>query len=170
MRSVVTRFLHRLLRLPQATERGLTLTEVVVVGVLAALVMLALTGFYVNSQGTWIDASSQAVTQRELSLVLQAIADSVHVASSANVNPATHTLILLDSGGNEFCRFWLGSSDSLIHLGQGASIDHGPIGGSTVTRFDLEATISCVKVLGLEMKTATGRRVSMSTLAAFYNK
>ena len=57
------------------SERGLTLTELVVVGVLATLVMLALTGFYFNSQRTWLEGSSQALTQREATLALEHLAD-----------------------------------------------------------------------------------------------
>jgi len=151
-------------------ERGLTLIEVVVVGVLAAIVMVALTGFYISSQGTWIDASSQAVTQREASLALATIADSVRASNSAIVLAGTKTLILLDSAGNEKCRFWFHPGDSLLHLGKGTSVDWGPIGTSKVTAFDLASTATRVNVLALEMRTASGRHVRMSTLAAFYNR
>lgn len=151
-------------------ERGMTLVEVVVVGVLAVIVMLALTGFYINSQGTWIEASSQAVTQREASLILQTLADSVHAASGASVNAGTKTVILLDAGGSEFCRFWLNSSDSLIHIGKGAGADFGPIATSVATRFDLSGDAQHVNVLALELRSASGRLVRMSTSAAFYNQ
>ncbi len=151
-------------------ERGITLVEVVVVGVLAAIVMLALTGFYISSQGTWIDASTQVVTQREASLVLETIADSVHASNSATVNAGTRTLILLDSGGLEKCRFWLNPSDSLIHVGRGTLVDWGPMANSRVSRFDLAATATRVHVLALQMRSANGRVVTMSGGAAFYNR
>ena len=43
--------------MPIHSQRGLTLTEVTVVTVLASIVMLGIVSFYVNSQGTWMDAS-----------------------------------------------------------------------------------------------------------------
>ena len=58
---------------PPLSERGLTLTELTIVGVLACLVMLGLVGFYMSSQGVWMDASAQAITQREATSVIDEI-------------------------------------------------------------------------------------------------
>ena len=44
------------MRLRPLDERGLTLTEVAIVGVIGVLVLLGLGGFYLNSQATWLDA------------------------------------------------------------------------------------------------------------------
>lgn len=161
-------------RSPESTpdlrsESGITLIELAIVGVLAAIVLLALTGFYINSQGSWIEASSQAVTQREVSLALDRIAANVHSAAQAQVNPATSTLILLDAHGTELSRFWV-EADSMLHMGDPTLADHGPMGTSKVLRFEPVATQDFVAIRALEMRSATGRRVTMSTIAAFYNK
>ncbi len=167
---------HRILKERAAVcagldERGLTLMEVTVVGVLAAIVMLALTGFYMNSQGTWMDASAQALTQREASLILGTIADSVHAGSSATIG--AQTLVLNDASGNERCRFWLDPSDSLIHLGASQpgqpSVDQGPIARSIALEFDVTLEPQLVHVTNLTLRSAQGRRVTLSGGAAFYN-
>jgi hypothetical protein len=152
-------------------ERGVTLVEVVVVGVLAVIVMTALTGFYINSQGTWIDSSSLAITQREATLVLGAISDSVHAANSATVNSGSGTIILFDADSppNEICRFWLNSADSLIHEGKD-TFDRGPLATSRVTRFEISGTATGVNIHVLEMRSASGRRVQLSSAASFYNR
>ncbi|HTO91059.1 MAG TPA: hypothetical protein VMJ70_08000 [Candidatus Sulfotelmatobacter sp.] len=150
-------------------ERGITLVEVTVVGVLAAIVMLALTGFYVNSQGTWIDSSSQAVTQREASLVLETLTDSIHVASSAIVT--TGTLILNNADGIERSRFWLEPSDQRVHVGGGnPSVDQGPLETSRATQFVVAANDSMVYVIALQLHTASIDSVTMSTAAALINR
>ena len=46
-------------RVSLRSERGLTLVELAIVGALATLVMLGLTGFYLNSQRLWIEASTK---------------------------------------------------------------------------------------------------------------
>ena len=156
---------------PVRSERGITLVEVTVVGVLAAIVMLALTGFYVNSQGNWIDASGQAVTQRDASFILSSISDSVHVASTADVPPGTNTLILNDITGTERCRFWLSSADQRIHLGiNSPSVDQGPVATSKVTQFVLSKNDSMVYVAPLEMQNTSNHPVSMSIAATMYNR
>lgn len=143
--------------------------EVVVVGVLAAIVMLALTGFYINSQGTWMDASAKALTQREASMVLSSIADSVHASTSATVG--AQTLVLHDNVGAEKCRYWLALGDSLIHLGAGdPTVDQGPIARSTAVKLDFAADAKLVHVTNLTLRTAQGRLVTLSGGAAFYNQ
>lgn len=155
-------------------ERGITLVEVVVVGVLASIVMLALTGFYINSQGTWIEASSQALTQREVSFALETISDSTHSANSALapvvVPNQIQSLILYDYGTPpvEKCTFFVGA-DSLLHQSKGG-VDRGPLATSVVTSFLLSSDADMVRVLALEMRSANGRLIRMSTGAAFYNK
>lgn len=155
-------------------QRGVTLVEVVVVGVLATIVMLAITGFYINSQGTWIEASSQAVTQREATVVLQAISEKAHQAYGADVTGARTILFFVPGpapGGMELCRFWV-ADDSLMHWGDPGAPDRGPLATSKVTRFDLAGSpdSTMVKVLALEMRSANGRLVRLSTNAAFLNR
>jgi Tfp pilus assembly protein PilE len=155
-------------------QRGVTLVEVVVVGVLASVVMLALTGFYINSQATWIDASAQAVTQREVTFVAETIADSVHASYNAIVSTSPTTLILYDAPigtgpAQEKCRFRLDPVDSLIHQWH-LTTDGGPLSYSRVTRFDVTTDGAMVKVLALEMRPSSGRLISESLNAAMYNR
>ena len=150
-------------------ERGITLMEVTVVGVLAAIVMLALTGFYINSQGTWMDASAQALTQREASLLMASISDSVHASASGTVSAGTLTLWYPPPLPTERCHFWLDAGDSLIHVGTPSTPDQGPIVNSVATRFDVAADTSWTTV-SIALRSATGRVVGFSTGAAFYNR
>jgi type II secretory pathway pseudopilin PulG len=151
-------------------QRGVTLVEVVIVGVLASIVMLALTGFYINSQGTWIEASSQALTQREVSFALETIADSVHTAASADPGtPESQSLILFDHDGNETCTFSVDPNDGLLHQSKGG-VDRGALATSAVTRFEVTSDPTMVRILALEMRSAQGRLIGMSTGAVFYNK
>jgi hypothetical protein len=142
--------------------------EVTVVGVLAAIVMLALTGFYINSQGTWIDASAQAITQREGSLVMEAITDSVHRAASAQL--AGGVLTLFDPTPTEICHFWLDSGDSLMHVGNPTQPDQGPLIRSTTTRFDCWANSKMVGITALELRSGNRRTVRFASGAVFYNR
>lgn len=150
-------------------ERGVTLIEVAIVGVLAAIVMLAMTGFYINSQSTWIEASSQAVTQREATTVLEAIGGRAHEAYGADLS-TPQRLVFFDLDG-ECSRFWVGP-DSLMHQGDRLVADRGPMAASVVTRFVLSGSndSTMVKVLSLEMRSANGHLVRLSTNAAFYNR
>ena len=155
----------------------MTLVEVAIVGVLALVVVLALTGFYINSQGTWIDASSQAVAQREATFRMETMADCVHASASSDVATA-HTLILFEppppnGTGTEKCRFSWNLVDSLIHKGTGnPSVDGGPMGQSKVVAFDVTENSShtMVRILKLQVRSANGRLITMSTNAAFFNQ
>lgn len=155
----------------------MTLVEVTIVGVLAMIVVLALTGFYINSQGTWIDASSQAVAQREATFIMETMADSTHASASADVATA-HTLILFEppppyGTGTEKCRFLWNLSDSLIHQWSGNPfVDQGPLGQSKVVGFDVaeNAGRTMVRILKLQVRSANGRVITMSTNAAYFNQ
>jgi hypothetical protein len=152
-------------------QRGITLVEVTVVGVLAAIVMLAMTGFYINSQGTWIDSSAQAVTQREASLVLEVLTDSIHTATSATVSAGPPLLVLYNVDGIERSRFWLEPSDQRIHMGGGnPSVDQGPLETSHVTQFVVGKNDSMVCITALQLHTASTDSVTFSTAAALLNR
>ena len=69
----------------QPAERGITLTELTIVMALAALVTVGLMTFYLNSQGVWLDGSSQALTQRDATLVLERITRQTRLAKIAYV-------------------------------------------------------------------------------------
>ena len=156
-------------------EAGLTLTEVTVVMIIGTIIMAGLVGFYLASQGLWLDASTQAITQREASLVASAIRDSVRVANHAqafSVPDALHQQLALYRLKNDTVPcyyFWWDASDSLIHAGPtigGAS--SGPMIVSHAERFQVTATSQAVRV-DMRLRSATGSAVEMGTLGVFMN-
>jgi len=154
-------------------EAGLTLTEVAVVMVIGTMIMAGLVGFYLASQGLWLDASTQAITQREASLVATAIRDSVRVSNRADAfstPDALHQELALYRNASDATPtyyFWWDPGDSLIHAGPtiGGS---GPIVMSHADRFQVIKTGVAVRV-DLRLRTATGSTVDMGTLAVFMN-
>jgi len=148
--------------------------------VLAALVTVGLMTFYLNSQGLWLDGSSQALTQRDATLVLERITRQTHSASSASVasdpDPLHQMLVLLDSSGGETARFFWNSTDSLIHSGTPAIPDEGPIAGSRVIRiqFDTDNKVVYLRspqgTSGLIMRSTTGELVELTSSMALYSK
>src|SRR5262249_57229280 len=66
-------------------ERGLTLTELIIVGLLATMVLLSLTFFYIGSQQYWINGSAQALAQQDATLIVDVMRRQVHQASTAFV-------------------------------------------------------------------------------------
>ena len=157
------------------SETGLTLTEVFVVMIIGTMIMAGLVGFYLASQGLWLDASTQAITQREASLVASAIRDSVrscHSAQASAVPDATHQQLALyrKLGDPSPCYyFWWDAGDSLVHAG--ATIG-GPGSGAIVDshaeRFQLVSTPTGVR-MDLRLRTATGSTVDVGTFAVFMN-
>ncbi len=157
-------------------ERGITLMEISVVLVLASLVMLALLGFYINSQATWTDASSQAIAQRELTTVVERLRDQAHLAAHAEIvdSPdAQHQQITFyDAGGTAFYSMDWDPTDSLLHETlQAFPALHPPIVSSRVTAFRLSRTAadSLVTLEDLSLKTATGTTVTISSAMALLN-
>src|SRR5262249_37558194 len=61
------------IRGPHAFARGFTLTEVMVVTVLAGVVTLGLITFYLNSQIMWTESSTQVLAQRDGTALLEAM-------------------------------------------------------------------------------------------------
>ena len=154
-------------------EAGLTLTEVAVVMIIGTMIMAGLVGFYLASQGLWLDASTQAITQREASLVASAIRDSVRVANHAvasSVPDALHQQLALYRNVGDLepsYYFWWDPSDSLIHAGTtiGGS---GPMVTSHADRFQFTSGSQAVR-MDLRLRSATGTMVDMGTLAVFMN-
>src|SRR5258706_10201953 len=112
---------------PLANERGLTLTELTVVGVIATLVMVGLTVFYYNSQSAWIDGSTQALAQRDATMLVDALSRRVHEADSAGVaqtGPFTdlqhHRLLLFYRDGH-MAEFRWNDIDRRLHLWLGTA-------------------------------------------------
>jgi hypothetical protein len=158
-------------------QRGITLTELTVVMVLATMVMVGLMTFYFSSQATWLDGSTQAVTQREGTLVIGQITKWVHRAATAEVysnviDPNHDELILKDRLDNEIIRFRWNPVDSLLHERIGAppgGVDHGPMAISKVEQFKVLGSDSLVEVQVLELRTASGEHVHTASTAALYN-
>jgi prepilin-type N-terminal cleavage/methylation domain-containing protein len=157
-----------------ASSRGFTLPEVMVVMVLAGVVTLGLVGFYLNSQATWMDASSQALAQRDASAVVEALAYRARFASSAalNIVPPDTVLTFYDKNLVALYSFWRSPSDSLVHSGDGdGSVDGGPVVPSHVEQFSiaLDATLPLVHLTNLQVRSETGERVQMQSTFALYN-
>jgi Tfp pilus assembly protein FimT len=167
--------------LPSLDERGLTLTELTIVGVLACLVMLGIVGFYINSQAVWMDSSAQAITQREATSVIEEISSRVHGAASVDVDCSgdiNHCVLqLYDSGSNPTWAFWWDNADSLLHEGidPTPANDRGAMESSVAEYFQVtesagSAPGSRIVDIGLlQLRSAQGSRIQMSTRAALQN-
>lgn len=157
-----------------ASSRGFTLTEVLVVMALAGMVTLGLVGFYLNSQATWMDASSQALAQRDASGLVETMATHARGASSAAINFSAPDSVLTFYGPGEGYpySFWWSHADSLVHsgLGEGA-VDEGPVIPSLVERFSLglDGTLPLVHLGLLQVRSETGVRVQMESAFNLYN-
>lgn len=156
---------------PRHRERGLTLTEITIVFVLAAVLMTGLVAFYLNSQAVWLDGSSQAITQREATLVLDAIRARARGAAKVQVGGANDQLDLLNrfQPPESTYSFWL--ADSALHegyklLGQ----DLSPMTQSKVTAFVVAAQDSeLAMVRDLSLMSAQGRVVRVRTSVRLVN-
>lgn len=156
-------------------ERGLTLTEVVVVMVIGTLIMAGIVGFYLSSQGVWLDSSTQVITQREASLVASAIRDSVRKSGKAFASPAPDSLheqlALYESADSPtpFYYFWWNAADSLIYSGVTVGgAGSGPMGVSRAERFRFDANDLNVR-MDLRLLATGGNSVEISAFAVFKN-
>lgn len=155
-------------------ERGITLTEVTIVAVIGLLVLMGLGGFYLNSQATWLDASSQSITQREATLLTETIADSVRWSRAANAsnNPdAEHAMLTLYRYGQvtpSWC-YWWNPGDSLVHHGPDPANDRGAMLSSKVERFRVITDVDFVQV-AVRLRSATGQTVELSTTTLMRNR
>ena len=160
---------------PARAERGFTLTEVAVVMILGTMIMAGLVGFYLSSQGVWLDASTQAITQREASLVAAAVRDSVRRcarAQATSVPDSLHqqlALFLRPGDATPYYYFWWDPADSLIHSGyQVGGAGSGPMVVSRADRFQVAASRTAVR-MDLRLRTASGGSVDAGTLAKYMN-
>ena len=155
-------------------ERGLTLVEMAVVMALAALVVMGLIGFYISSQSTWMDGSTQALAQRDATLLVETISERVHRAASCVIidSPdAQHqSLALHDGSGNQMWQFWWGEGDSLVHQGPGSGDDQGPVVVSRVTRIQFDASPNLVTIRLVEVRAGDGQLVRLASAARMYNR
>jgi hypothetical protein len=155
-------------------QSGITLIEVSIVMALATMVVMGLLVFYASSQNTWTDSSEQAMAQRDGTLLVGAITDSVRAAFSAEVQDVPdllhQTLILRRPNGDESWRFWWDERDSLVHQGPGLGQDHGPVVASRVVRFQVDTLTRLVVLRLIELRAGNGQVVRTSSAAALYNR
>lgn len=155
-------------------ERGLTLTEVAVVMILGTMIMAGLVGFYLSSQGMWLDASTQVITQREASLVAATMRDSIRQSSMAfaTASPdSLHQQLALYKNGSTtpYYYFWYEPTDSLIHSGTSlGGLGSGPMIVSHVERFRLSASNYAVRV-DMRLRSANGDVVEAGAYAVMKN-
>lgn len=160
---------------PWHSEHGLTLTELTIVGVLASVVMLGLVSFYVSSQATWMEASAQAITQREATSVIEALESDIHAAHGFNGNQVSNEMELLD-GPDIFRVYWwktqadqFGPADFLIHSGPTRQDDRGPLASSICERFNF-ANNGGVIDLDIILRSSEGDRFQIKTSVAMVNR
>jgi Tfp pilus assembly protein PilW len=157
----------------RSPARGVTLIEVTIVMALSTLVVLGMLGFYISSQTTWMAGSTQAIAQRDATLLIEAVSDSVRAAAHAAVDSTDalhHTLILYDRDMNEQWRFWWSPSDQLIHQGPGLDQNRGPVVGSQVTRFQVDTLARVVEIRLVELRDSEGHYVRLTSAAALHNR
>jgi hypothetical protein len=156
--------------------RGLTLTEVAVVMILVTMIMAGLVGFYLSSQGLWLDASTQAITQREASLVAAAMRDSIRksgwAVASSSPDALHEQLALYRRKGDAapYYYFWWSSADSLLYSGMSiGGTGSGPMIVSRAERFQVFATDLGVRV-DMRLRSASGDVVEAGVFAAMKNR
>jgi len=159
---------------PARRQRGFTLAEVMVVMVLAGIVSFGMVGFYLNSQATWIDASSQAMAQRDGTLIIETMADRCRRWARAEVQTvsgANDRLIVRDDTNAEKERFYWDPTDSLVHHTSNGAATGPALVDTQVERFSasVDAGGRLVFIDSLRVVSATGRRVQLSTAFALYN-
>jgi len=156
------------------SDRGSTLLEFLVVTVVAALGMLGIVFFYLSSQAAWLDGSTQAISQREASVILGALTDSLRSAASASVfsspDPLHQGISIKDGTGTEYFRLWWNASDSLVHEKVGGGSDLGAIGRSKVERFQFGRADSLVELRLIQVRSPRGERVKLATTVNLYNR
>jgi hypothetical protein len=159
-------------RAADSSEKGLTLTEMVIVTVLATVVMLGLTGFYLSSQFTWMDGSTKAIAQREGTFVLETMRDSVHAAYVYVVTPASYQLELYKKA--ELIPFYVfrwdpSNQDSAFLAGRPGL--EAPMIQSRVRRFDLAFVDSnVVELSAFEVVSPTGQTAWFTSSFALLNR
>jgi len=145
-----------------------------VVTVLATLGMFGIVFFYLSSQATWLDGSTQAISQREASVILGALTDSLRTAATASVFNSPDSLhqgiSIKDATGTEFFRLWWNASDSLVHEKVRSGSDLGAIGRSKVERFQFGRADSLVELRLLQVRSPNGERVKLATTVNLYNR
>lgn len=153
-------------------QRGLTLTELTLVGILATVVMVALTTFYFNSQNMWIDGSTQALAQRDATLLVNQLRRNIHEARQALVGStdAEHDHLTLEYAVAPTVEYRWDNLDRKVHLLVGG-IDNGPVIDTPVARFKLTTRDSTmVELQQAVLNTAQGDSVSIASQFALLGR
>ena len=158
-------------------QSGFTLAEVMVVMILAGVVTVALLGFYLNSQATWLDASSKALTQREATTLLESIGARADTAGSARVSGAGgDTLIELfhspNASGIPYYGFAWRAADRRVHQGPGSCFpDQGAVIASPVDQFSVvyDAGMGMLNILSMRVRSASGDTIVMHSSFTLHN-
>lgn len=155
-------------------ERGSTLLELMLVTLLATMASLGIVFFYLSSQATWLDGSVQAMSQREATVIVGALTDSLRRASSAVVFDSPDSLhqgiSIRDGAGSEFFRMWWNTGDSLVHERVNGGSDLGAVGRSKVETFRFGRADSLVELRLLQVRAANGERIQLATTVNLYNR
>jgi prepilin-type N-terminal cleavage/methylation domain-containing protein len=159
---------------PAAAQRGFTLAEVMAVMVIAAVISFGLVGFYLNSQATWVDASSQAMAQRDATLIVETIANRCRPWARAEVQVASglnDRLIVRDDTNAEQERFYWDPADSLVHHSVNGAATGPEVVDTRVERFSVRIDPSgkLVFIDTLRVMSANGHTVQLSTGFALQN-
>lgn len=159
------------------SERGLTLTEITIVTVLASLVMIGLVSFYLSSQATWIDASTQAITQREGTHVIEVITQHARIGEEASVYPPSpdhspqsmaYGQLHITQPQGRTARIWW--KDSTLYLDDDPTKPSRPlIVASKVDTFEVDKSDSLVFIRKLVLLSPNGQRLRLSSTAMLYN-
>lgn len=162
---------------PSRGDRGLTLIEVMIVVVLAGIVTLGLVGFYLQSQSMWMDASTQALAQRDATGLVEFMRTKTASAAKALVSQVppdnrNSLLILYNDSNTETDRFFWNAGDSLVHRGEGPNgTDQGAALSTTVERFSVsvDPLLPLVTLDTLQVRSTSGSRVKITAAFALYN-
>lgn len=154
--------------------RGITLVEVTIVGALAMLVVLGMIGFYISSESSWMAGSTQAIAQRDATLLVEALSDSTRRAALAEPFDSPDSLhcglILRGADATAFWAFWWDEDDQRVHQGPRVGDDRGPVVNTPVTRFQLDTLTRLVNIRLVEMRGDDGQVVRMTSAVALYNR
>jgi hypothetical protein len=134
-------------------------------------------GFYMTSQAVWMEGSSQAITQRDATLLVAAMTENVRRAARAvtvDDPDMQHQTLYLYSDKNATtlpfrCYYW---KDSRVYFGS----DQPRTGDtlvvvSPVDRFQLGTVDTTLVLMDLiELPTSKGMPVRLASAAALYNR
>lgn len=158
-------------------ERGLTLTELALVGAMGFLVMSAIMAFYMNCQNVWTDASSKSITQREATGLSEHITELVHRSASVFVTTVGATKncrvqLYYKGQSSPWYTIWWSPTDSQVHeLATGGTETTNIT--SVVEKFEFDPCQPCndfLRMTELRLRSAGGSGVSLSTSMALYNR